>query len=63
MKARELAEILLQHPDSDVVIEPSAIKTNEIGLPMEQEVKGVRMPYFWNLAGLVNPIKIKCGNF
>ena len=42
MKARELAEILMHHPDYEVVICPDELRANFYGLPYEQKIDCVK---------------------
>ena len=42
MKARELAEILMQHPDYEVVIRPDELRADFMGCPYEQTIDCVK---------------------
>lgn len=42
MKARELAETLMQHPDYEVIVRPDELRANFYGLPYEQMIDCVK---------------------
>ena len=42
MKARELAEILMQHPDYEVIVRPDELRVNFYGLPYKQMIDCVK---------------------
>ena len=62
MKARELAEILMQHPDYEVVIRPDELRADFYGITYNQMIDYVRIPSWVNIPVGVNILQISCKN-
>lgn len=62
MKARELAEILMQHPDYEVVIRPDELRADLLGITYDQMIDYVRIPSWVNIPVGVNILQISCKN-
>lgn len=63
MKAKELAALLLQCPEAEVIISPADKKINPYGMDLEQKVKRVYKPCFWHVPCDTEPIQIVTENF
>ena len=62
MKARELAEILMQHPDYEVIIRPEELYANFMGMPYQQEIDYVNVCTWKSIPVDGKTLQINCKN-
>ena len=62
MKARELAEILMQNPDWEVLINPDELRGNYMGCPYQQTIQSVEFCFWKNIPVDGKAYEIKCKN-
>ena len=62
MKARELAEILMQNPDYEVVIRPDELYANLMGMTYQQVIDNVDVCAWKNIPVEGKTLQINCKN-
>ena len=62
MKARELAEILMQNRDWEVIISPEELRGDDMGIPYQQTIKSVKFCFWKNIPVDGKAYKINCEN-
>lgn len=62
MKARELAEILMQNPDWEVLINPDELRGDYMGCPYQQTIQSVEFCFWKNIPVDGKAYEIKCKN-
>ena len=62
MKARELAKILMQHPDYEVVVHPDELRADFYGLDYEQTIDSVKESIWVHIPVGCKVLQINCKN-